>query len=192
MTNANPIPHVTPITAENCHLLTPSALFVWSLNKVIDQGCRAMSKDHAGACQYRGSGGNKCAVGHCIPDSHYDKEMEGANIRGLFLPAHSLGSLGRTHVRLFEEMQRFSLAQQTALYTAQVVHDICGVGMAKVLVDKSISDEMFGSIPAHEEGNNEEIVLANFLRAVGCTEDFVIWDDPVNGFFAYKQEEAAV
>lgn len=31
-----------------------------------------------GGCMYRGEGGLKCAIGHCIPDEKYTFDLEGA------------------------------------------------------------------------------------------------------------------
>ena len=43
------------------------------------QGFRR-SVSPSGRCQYRGGGGRKCAIGHCIPDEEYMPEMEGKSI----------------------------------------------------------------------------------------------------------------
>lgn len=41
------------------------------------QGFRQSMNADQDECAYRGSGGLKCAIGHCIPDEHYDPEIEG-------------------------------------------------------------------------------------------------------------------
>lgn len=35
------------------------------------------SKADWGSCAYRGMGGLKCAIGHCMPDSEYTGDLEG-------------------------------------------------------------------------------------------------------------------
>lgn len=55
-----------------------------TLQQVFDDAYRglyaqgfAISKDHTGDCAYRGAGGLRCAIGHCIPDDNYDAIIEG-------------------------------------------------------------------------------------------------------------------
>lgn len=59
------------------------------MQKMFNKAVRAMRKQGVvcvnsnDECRYRGPKGLKCIAGHLIPDSLYNPEMEGRNIRGL-------------------------------------------------------------------------------------------------------------
>lgn len=44
-------------------------------------------------CLYRGPNGEKCAIGHEIPDDRYLSKMEGENVRTVFNMSSFLGSM---------------------------------------------------------------------------------------------------
>lgn len=72
------------------------------------QKCRSMSqiKDFKGTCAYRGAKGRMCSIGVLIPDSKYNRKLEGNTVGGVvisdafpeFKPyAKLLGSLQLIH-----------------------------------------------------------------------------------------------
>lgn len=80
--------------------LTLQQVFDNALNGVRGQGYKpSMSVD---GCAYRGFGGRKCAIGHCIPDELYDPSMDAyptgvAVLREKFPPVDALFSGLSTH-----------------------------------------------------------------------------------------------
>lgn len=57
---------------------TNQGAFDMVVRRLFDGKGRAVNSD--GSCVYRGSGGNKCAVGCLIPNKYYYEEMEGATV----------------------------------------------------------------------------------------------------------------
>lgn len=71
-----------------------------SVPALLKQNCKSISR---GMCKYRGNDGTRCAIGHLIPDSIYDKEMEGKRIPTLYsFPAIKELFKDCDHVFLYE------------------------------------------------------------------------------------------
>lgn len=117
---------IQPITPENCHLLPPYELMIWSLDQVIAQGEMSSS---GSACYYRSPRStrkvNRCAVGHCIPDRDYTAEIEGSSVGNTFFAGVSSDSHQQLSLRMLDRTigRRFSRDQLAVLRFCQRVHD---------------------------------------------------------------------
>ena len=68
-------------------LKTQQQIYDYICEKLEEQNCQSMeigaNSDKPQMCLYRNKDGKKCAVGHLIPDSLYDKSMEFNMLRGV-------------------------------------------------------------------------------------------------------------
>lgn len=64
--------------------MNPQEVFNTAAKALLDQKVPSAKHEGEGAmgtsCLYRGPNGTKCAIGHLIPDEHYNRCMEGAAV----------------------------------------------------------------------------------------------------------------
>lgn len=82
----------------------PQKLFDQVLTAMREQRVRSTSSGTE-MCLYRGPRGNKCALGHLIPDKAYDKEMECNTLNGLMTKSHFLDGLSDDRQDLLGDLQ---------------------------------------------------------------------------------------
>lgn len=84
---------------------------------IFDRGCEGLSAQHfrqsavADNCKYRAPNGDKCFIGHCIPDAKYHKSLEGYQV-------NSMNILGVLNVSTCTDEDK------AFLQACQVAHDV--------------------------------------------------------------------
>lgn len=80
--------------------MTDEEAFSISANGLLAQGCKSI--DSEGLCQFRGTGGKKCAVGFLITDEEYFDAMERY---GVLMVVEIIGSLDGMNVTMLRRLQ---------------------------------------------------------------------------------------
>lgn len=93
---------------------TATELVTFVRDKLLAQKRQSLTP-HNGMCACRGQDGDKCAIGHLIPDCNYSPKMEGHSVRYL--------------VRFFHLPPYFNLANAELLAAIQEIHDDCAPSM---------------------------------------------------------------
>lgn len=87
--------------------LTRQQIFDRVKTHLLTQNAKATSG--GGICKYRGVDNRKCAIGCLIPDSLYEKAMEGYLVNGLFVDfpyAMSMAGLHRDDEEFLRDLQK--------------------------------------------------------------------------------------
>lgn len=83
--------------------------FDTAMEKLLAQGC--VSADEDGQCLYRNPNGNKCAIGHLIPDEFYDPLFEGRPafnvVEALEINGYKMFYIDRPDYVFANSMQRY-------------------------------------------------------------------------------------
>ncbi len=99
--------------------LTNQAVLDMAVKGLAAQGWKPSSHPIAG-CSYRGEEGRKCAIGHCIPDSMYTRDMDMDD-----------SSIGRVLAKFPKIRALFATCNKAFLADLQVAHDGDGDGDAR-------------------------------------------------------------
>lgn len=74
-------------------MLTRQDAFNAALFGIRGQGYRRSVRSETWVCRYRGENGDKCAIGHCIPDNLYSESMEKLRFDSLMRSFPAIGKL---------------------------------------------------------------------------------------------------
>ena len=70
------------VTLSNIKDCSLQEVFDWAVHNTLLQGKKStkLSNNNETACAYRGDGGLKCIIGHCMTDDEYKESFEGESV----------------------------------------------------------------------------------------------------------------